>query len=178
MDHAQNVCSTRKLHTTTWSKSIGRDTHAIRYWDILIKRKGGRDENDGMLNYYLARSNVDVEGFDKILPLSDCHRQAKNARAKLKDIVTDAKENGTSYELEVAIARVHKRHPELCDDPSLEVEREDRIANELKTRENRRTAARSYRKLGRQIRGHVKPNSIKKLFLTSLELPGEDELWF
>jgi hypothetical protein len=34
-----------------------------------------------------------------------------------------------------------------------------------------------YRKLGKQIRGHVKPNSIKKLFLTSLEIPGEDELW-
>jgi hypothetical protein len=31
MEHAQNVCSTRKLHTATWSKSIWRATHAIRY---------------------------------------------------------------------------------------------------------------------------------------------------
>jgi hypothetical protein len=111
--------------------------------------------------------------------VSDCHRQAKNTRAKLKDMVTEANDNGTAYELEIAIARVHKRHPELFDDPTLEEEeeeREDRIAKELKTRENRRTAARSYHKSGGQIRDHVKPNSIKKFFLTSLEVPGEVEL--
>jgi hypothetical protein len=52
-----------------------------------------------MLNYYLARSNFEVEAFDKTLPLSDCHRQAKNAKAKLKDVVTDAKDNGAAYDL-------------------------------------------------------------------------------
>jgi hypothetical protein len=31
--------------------------------------------------------------------------------------------------------------------------------------------------LGRQIRGHVRPNSIEKSFLTSLEVPGEVEIW-
>jgi hypothetical protein len=34
MEHVQNVCSTRKLHTTTWSKISGRVTHDIRYWDV------------------------------------------------------------------------------------------------------------------------------------------------
>jgi hypothetical protein len=90
--------------------------------------------------------------------------------------VSDANEYGTAYELEVAAARVHTQHPELFDNPALDLEREDHIAKELKSRENRRTAARSYQKLGRQIRGHVKPNSIKKLFLTSLEVPGDDEV--
>jgi hypothetical protein len=70
MEHAQKVCTTRKLHTTAWSKSIGRSTHAIRYWDVRIKRKGVRNLNDDVLNYYLARSNVEVEAFDTTLPLS------------------------------------------------------------------------------------------------------------
>jgi hypothetical protein len=133
MEHAQNACSTRKLHTTDWSKSNGRATLAIRYWDVQIKRKGVRDLNDAVLNYCVARSNVDVKAFDKTMPLPDCHHQVKNARAKLKDVVADAK----NYELEIAIVRVHKRHPELFDDPALEEELEDQIVNELKARGNR-----------------------------------------
>jgi hypothetical protein len=61
-----------------------------------------------------------VEAFDKTLPLSDCHHQSKNARAKLKDVVTDANDNGTDYELDIKIARVHKRHPYFFDAPALE----------------------------------------------------------
>jgi hypothetical protein len=85
MEHAQNMCSTMKLHTTDCSTLIGRATHDIRYRDVRIKRKGVRNLNDGVLNYYLAQSNVDVEEFDKTLPFSDCHSQATNTRAKLKD---------------------------------------------------------------------------------------------
>jgi hypothetical protein len=106
-----------------------------------------------------------VEAFDKTLPLSNCHRQVKNSTAKLKDMVTDLKDNGTANELEIAITKVYKRHPELVDDPALGEGQEDQITKYLKTRGNR------------QIRGHAKPNSIKKSFLTSLEVPGEDELW-
>jgi hypothetical protein len=122
MEHAQKVCSTSKLHTTTWYKSIGTATRAIRYWDIRIKRKGVRDLNDGVLNHYLSQSNIDVEAFDKNLSMSYCHRQATNTRAKLKDVVPYAKDNGNAYELEVAIPRVQKRNPELVDDPALEEE--------------------------------------------------------
>jgi hypothetical protein len=57
--------------------------------------------------------------------------------------------NGTDYEFEIAIARVHTWHLELFDDPALEEKQDDQIAKELKTRENRQTAARSYRKMGR-----------------------------
>jgi hypothetical protein len=119
MEYAQKVCSARKLHTTNWSKTIGRATHSSRYWDIRIKRKDVCDLNYGVLNYYLTRSNVDMEAFDKTLLLSECHRQSQKIRAKLKDMITDAKDNGTAYEMEVVIARVHKRHPESLDDPVL-----------------------------------------------------------
>jgi hypothetical protein len=83
----------------------------------------------------------------------------------------------TDYELEAATARVHKRHLELFANPSLNLEREDHIEKELKSRDIRRTNARSCRNLGRLIKGTVKPNSIKKSFLISLETPGGDELW-
>jgi hypothetical protein len=130
---------------------VHRSTHAFRYWDVRIKRKGKRDIHDGVLNYYITRSNVNVETFDKILSLSECHHQESNMRVKLKDVVSEAKQYGTTYELEVVTARVHKRHTELFDNPALDLEREDHIAKELKSRDNRRTAARSYQKLGRQI---------------------------
>jgi hypothetical protein len=39
----------------------------------------------------------------------------------------EAKDNGTTYELEVTIARIHKRHSELFDDPAL---KEDPTLNE------------------------------------------------
>jgi hypothetical protein len=75
------------------------------------------------LNYYLARSNVNVEAFDKVISLSECHHQASKENAKLKDAVSDAKECGTAYDMEIAIARVHKRHPDLFDNPALASER-------------------------------------------------------
>jgi hypothetical protein len=166
-----------ETQTTSSSKSIGSATNAIRYWDVRINKKVGRESSDGVFNNYLPCSNVYVVAFDKFLSLSECHRQARNAKTKLKNSVSDAKECGTMYEMEFVISRVHKRHPELFDNPAPASEREEYITEELKTRENRRTTARSYRKLGRQIRGNVKSNSIKKLFITSLDVPGDDELW-
>jgi hypothetical protein len=37
---------------------------------------------------------------------------------------------------------------------------------DIKARENRRNTQGSFRKIGRQIRGHVKPNSTNKYILT------------
>jgi hypothetical protein len=91
---------------------------------------------------------------------------------KSKDAVSVAKECGNVYDIEIVIARARKRHQEPNNNPYLASEMEYYIAKELKTQENRRTASRSYRKLGRQIRGHVKPNPIKKSLLAILELPG------
>jgi hypothetical protein len=50
---------------------------------------------------------------------------------------------------------------------------------EIKAHENRRNTQGSFRKLGRQIRGHVKPNSTKKSSLTRVTVPdaGPEGLW-
>jgi hypothetical protein len=59
-------------------------------------------------------------------------------------------------------------------------EREERIEKEVKQRETRcatHKSFRSFRKLGYQIRGHVKPNSTKKSSLNILDVQMEDGLW-
>jgi hypothetical protein len=93
--------------------------------------------------YYLGWSNVDTEQFDKNLSLAECYHQASNTRTKLKDAV-----DGTSYELEVATTRANKRFPDLFENLVLEQERDDLIEKELKSCENRRSAQRSFKKLG------------------------------
>jgi hypothetical protein len=54
------------------------------------------------------------------------------AQGQLKDAFTEAKTFVTSYELKVATARVHKRFPEVFENPALEKEREDLFEKELK----------------------------------------------
>jgi hypothetical protein len=50
---------------------------------------------------------------------------------------------------------------------------------EIKSRENRWNTQGSFQKLGRQIRGHVKPNSTTKSSLTRVTVPdaGPKGLW-
>jgi hypothetical protein len=79
----------------------------------------------------------------------------------LKDVVANAKEYRGQYEVEIAEAIVVKRNPRFKDgDIFRPVEKEILVEREAKTRENRRTAQRSWRKMGRQIRGHLKPNGV------------------
>jgi hypothetical protein len=67
----------------------------------------------------------------------------------------------------VATARVEKKFPHLTEDNVVcAIEREEKIELEVKARENRRNTQGSFKKLGRQIRGHVKPNSNNKSSLT------------
>jgi hypothetical protein len=40
MNHAERMCNLHKAHTTPWENSLGRATHAIRYWDARIARRG------------------------------------------------------------------------------------------------------------------------------------------
>jgi hypothetical protein len=47
----------------------------------------------------------------------------------------------------------------------------------LKSRENKRTSQKTLRKLGRQIRVHVKPNSAKKSSLSKVTVPETDGNW-
>jgi hypothetical protein len=62
--------------------------------------------------------------------------------------------------------------PHLTEDnPLYAIEREEKIEMEIKAHENRRNTQGSFRKLGRQIRGHVKPNSTKKSSLVRLTVP-------
>jgi hypothetical protein len=62
-------------------------------------------------------------------------------------------------------------HPHLADGNSdLALEREELILKEIKRRENKRVTARSFKKMVRQIKGHVKPSSLKKISLAILEV--------
>jgi hypothetical protein len=102
----------------------------------------------------------------------------KNACARFKDILRDAKSNGTLYKLEVAAARVDWKHPHITAyNEELSQERDDLIQKEVKARENRRSAQQTFNILGRQIRGSVKPNSAKNSGLTRVEVELRNHVW-
>jgi hypothetical protein len=77
-------------------------------------------------------------------------------------VVANAKEHRGQYEVQVAQAIVEKRNPRYKEggifDP---VEKEILVEKEVKVSENRKTAQRLWRKMGRQIRGHIKPNTLQ-----------------
>jgi hypothetical protein len=54
----------------------------------------------------------------------------------------------------------------------MECDKDVLVQKELKSRENRRTAKRSWQKLGRQIRGHSKPHTLQNSKLTAVEVSG------
>jgi hypothetical protein len=96
MKHAEKSCSLRKQHLTPWAKSIGAGTNAIRYWDVRTQRNVERHPNDGVLNYYLARSDVDTKTFNKPLTRTECIHQANNARVKFKDTIKNVSRTAAS----------------------------------------------------------------------------------
>jgi hypothetical protein len=64
-------------------------------------------------------------------------------------LVANAKEYRGQYETEIAEAIVEKRNPRLKDGEIFDpVETEILVERELKTRENRHTAQRPWRKMG------------------------------
>jgi hypothetical protein len=141
MLHAERMCAFRKQHATLWTASMSKATNTIRYWDVRLERKGVHDTQDVILNYYLAHSDVKVECFDKTLTIRECCSEMRNARSRFKDILRYSKSNGTLYELEVAAARVERKHPLLtAENEELSQERNDIIQKEVKARENRRAA--------------------------------------
>jgi hypothetical protein len=104
---------------------LGQATHSIRYWDARIIRRGIRNNDDAVLKYYLLRSNFDKERFDTKITITACIHQLTNVRSQLKDVLKDAKINGSFYEVEVATARVEKKYPHLTEDnPACAIERE------------------------------------------------------
>jgi hypothetical protein len=57
-----------------------------------------------------------------------CDAELRNAKAILKDFLSDAILNSDLYEVEVATARVERRYPHLTEDNVLQAqEREERI---------------------------------------------------
>jgi hypothetical protein len=54
MEHAERMCNLHKAHAMSWAKSLGQATHTIRYWDVRISRRGTREYDDEVVNYYLA----------------------------------------------------------------------------------------------------------------------------
>jgi hypothetical protein len=62
-----------------------------RYWDVMIDRKGERNSRYLVLNFYLSKSDVDRDAYDKPLPIQECIKQLNLSRQKLKDVVASAK---------------------------------------------------------------------------------------
>jgi hypothetical protein len=110
---AAKKCNLRKMHTRPWSPAIRLATHALRYWDVRIKHKGDRNPMSGVLNYYFSLSDVEADAHDKPLPVEECIKQINQARQKLKDVVANAKEHRTKFEVELATAIVEHKHPHL-----------------------------------------------------------------
>jgi hypothetical protein len=108
--------------------------------------------------------------------------QLTNARSQLKDVLKNAKSYGSFYkvEVEVATARVEKTYPHLTEDsPAFSIEREENTDFEIKACEKRQNTQESFRNLGHQIQGHVKPNTAKKCSLTRFTVTdsGPEGLW-
>jgi hypothetical protein len=62
------------------------------------------------------------------MTITACIHQLKNSRSQLKDLLKDAKINGSFHEVEVATARVVKKYPHLTEDnPVYVIEREEKI---------------------------------------------------
>jgi hypothetical protein len=109
-----------------------------------------------------------------------CIHQINNTMRQLKDVLKEAENNGAFYEVEVSTARVEKKIPHFSEyNIACSIEREEKIELEVKARENRSNTQVSFRKIGRQIRGHVKPNSNSKSILVRVSVPddGPEGLW-
>jgi hypothetical protein len=78
--------------------------------------------------------------------------------------------------VQVSQAIVEKRNPghkeaEIFDP----VKKEILVEKEVKVHDNRKTAQRSWRKMGCQIRGHIKPNTLHRSKLMHVEVPSKNE---
>jgi hypothetical protein len=173
MHHAESQCLLRKKHDETWSPPIGRDTHAVRYWDLRIKLLGIRDPANELLNYYASKSDVELSEFDHDYPINVCIHQINNARSKLKDVIKQATQLRSEFEVDLATSVIEHKYEWFRNGEECDVwDKYQLIEKELKSWESRRTTKKSWRKLGRQIGGHIKPNSLNRSKLTSGEVPG------
>jgi hypothetical protein len=77
---------------------------------------------------------------------------------------------------ELATAIVEHNHPHLCEgneyDPA---DKKNLVAIVLKTHENRKIEKGLWKKLGRHIRGIIKPETLTRSRLTKIEVPDGDQ---
>jgi hypothetical protein len=134
MLHAESICLLKHKHDTPWSPAIGRATCSIRYWDLRIKRGGIRDKNDTLLDYYRDLSDVEAE-FEISLTIRGCIHQINNARSKFKDVVINATELRTQFEVDLAMAVVEHKRPEFrSGETFMECDTDALVQKELKSR--------------------------------------------
>jgi hypothetical protein len=175
MLHAESVCLLKHKHNIPWTPAIGRATSSIIYWELHIKRGEIRDKHDTLLDYYYELYGVGAE-FDISLTVRECIHQINNARSKLKDFVNNAVELRTQFEVDLNMAVVEHKRPEFrSGETFMECDKDVLVQKELKSRENIRTAKRSWQKLGCRIRGHLKPHTLQKSKLTAVEVSGSDD---
>jgi hypothetical protein len=78
--------------------------------------------------------------------------------------------------VELAAAIVENKHPYVYDGNEYDpLDRDNLVAKVLKTRNNGKTGKRSWKKLGKQIRGIIKPETLKRSRLTKIEVLDGDE---
>jgi hypothetical protein len=154
-------------------------TQEIRYWDMIIKRQSKRNPSDLVLKFYLMKYDVYQEAHDCALLVKECIRQLKFYRQNVKDVVANAKEHRRQYEVQVAQSIVEKSNPRYKEGEIFDpVEKEILVEKEFKLRENRKTAQRSWRKMGCQIRVHIRPNSLQRSKWMHVEVPSNNEtIW-
>jgi uncharacterized protein YifE (UPF0438 family) len=82
----------------------------------------------------------------------------------------------THFEVDLAMAVVeHKMSEFHSGETFMECDKDILFQKELNSRENIRTAKRSWQKLGRQIRGNLKQHTLQKSKLTADEVSGADD---
>jgi hypothetical protein len=94
------------------------------------------------LDYYYELSGVGAE-FDISLTVRECIHQINNARSKPKDVVNNATELRTQFDVDLDMAVVEHKRPEFrSGETFMECDKDVLVQTELKSRENRRTAKR------------------------------------
>jgi hypothetical protein len=157
-----NQCNLRKMHIKQWSPAIGLAKNANQYWDARIKHKADRNPTSGVLNYY-----------NRALPFVECITQINQARQRLKYVVANTKEQRTHKEVQLATVIVEHKQPHFFEgNDHAPVKNVNLVTKVLKTRENRKTG--SWNQSGIQIRGVLKPDTLKPSKIVKIEVPDGD----
>jgi hypothetical protein len=81
---------------------------------------------------------VEIIVLGHTLPINDCIHQIKNARAKLKDVIPQATQLRSEFELDLATAVIEHKHERFRTGEEYDaVKKYQFVEKELKSRENR-----------------------------------------